>query len=205
MRMILSFISALVALAAADSTTVISYLAPANTANVNLGAYTSTAARVIGIDKYATTYELGCAKGAKKCALPHPLTMVQGPNTFAHWGTISITTEGATGIETYTETCTLTHSTESIVCSLSIDLTVSDKKYTISTSASESDLTLSADEITYRTVTVTDGLYAYTAAATASASAVKITATATGGAVTRPMATAAPLGAAAAVAIVAML
>ncbi|KAJ5901631.1 hypothetical protein N7495_002159 [Penicillium taxi] len=58
MRVISLFTTLFVALAtAADSTTVISYFAASFENYSRLGAYTSTIARVIGIDKYATTYE----------------------------------------------------------------------------------------------------------------------------------------------------
>ncbi|KAJ5504362.1 hypothetical protein N7463_007236 [Penicillium fimorum] len=63
MRMIWFLASTITALAAAaePSTTTISYLAYSNYTDADIGGFTNTAGRVIGIDKYATspstTYE----------------------------------------------------------------------------------------------------------------------------------------------------
>ena len=87
MRLILFFeaIFMFVALAIANSPTVISYLAFSASNYDKLGAYSSTVSWVIGIDKYATTYEIGCMKSAAECGYPHSISMIQGPNTWAYW------------------------------------------------------------------------------------------------------------------------
>jgi hypothetical protein len=206
MRMNLFLASALAALATAaePSTTTVSYFGiEADLPYVNIGSYTSTAARVAGIDKYATTYEIACMKGADKCAIHHPLTLVQGPTTFSFSGQVTITTAGGTGVATNVMACSFTHSSESVSCSWSAAVTASVEGYTTSISASESSTSIEPSSVSYSALTVTDGIYAFTADATASASAVQITATGAAAAA-KPLITAAPLGAAAAAAFAAM-
>jgi hypothetical protein len=207
MRVTLFFASALAALASAaePSTTTISYFGLENDLSyVNVGDYTSTAARVIGIDKYATTYEIGCMKGADKCAIHQPLTMVQGSTTYSFSGQVTVTTGGATGVATNVMECSFTHSSESASCSWSAAITGSAKGYTYSTSGSDSSTSIEPSSVHYSTLTVTDGIYAFTADATASASAVTVTATGAAGPA-KPLITAAPFGAAAAAAFAALL
>ncbi|KAJ5294740.1 hypothetical protein PENANT_c014G01699 [Penicillium antarcticum] len=206
MRMNLFLTSALAALASAadPSTTTVSYFAiDAGLDYASLGDYTSTAARVVGIDKYATTYEIACMRGADKCAIHHPLTMVQGPETFSFSGQVTVTTAGGTGVATNVMDCSFTHTSESVSCSWSIAITASAQGYTTSTSASDSSTSVEPSSVQYSALTVTDGIYAFTANATASASAVAITATGAAGPA-KPLITAAPLGAAAAAAFAAM-
>ncbi|KAJ5748248.1 uncharacterized protein N7511_009944 [Penicillium nucicola] len=207
MRMNLFLASALAALASAadPSTTTISYFAIENGLDyASVGDYSSTAARVIGIDKYATTYEVACMKDADKCAIHHPLTMIQGPETFSFSGEVTVTTGGGTGIVTNVMECSFTHTSESVSCSYSAAVTASADGYTYSTSVSETSTSVEPSSVHYSQLTITDGLYAFTAEATASASAVTVTAT---GAAhpAKPLITAAPLGAAAAAAFAAML
>ncbi|KAJ5996712.1 hypothetical protein N7522_008372 [Penicillium canescens] len=206
MRMNLFLASALAALATAaePSTTTVSYFGvEADLPYVNLGSYTSTAARVAGIDKYATTYEIACMKDADKCAIHHPLTLVQGPTTFSFSGEVTVTTAGGTGVATNVMACSFTHSSESVSCSWSAAITASVQGYTTSISASDSSTSIEPTSVSYSALTVTDGIYAFTADATASASAVQITATGAAAAA-KPLITAAPLGAAAAAAFAAM-
>ncbi|KAJ6082095.1 hypothetical protein N7499_006969 [Penicillium canescens] len=206
MRMNLFLASALAALATAaePSTTTVSYFGvEADLPYVNLGSYTSTAARVAGIDKYATTYEIACMKDADKCAIHHPLTLVQGPTTFSFSGEVTVTTAGGTGVATNIMACSFTHSSESVSCSWSAAITASVQGYTTSISASDSSTSIEPTSVSYSDLTVTDGIYAFTADATASASAVQITATGAAAAA-KPLITAAPLGAAAAAAFAAM-
>ncbi|CAG8890938.1 unnamed protein product [Penicillium egyptiacum] len=196
-------LSALVALAAADEpgTTTISYFGD-NDSGVNIGAYSSTAARVVGIDKYATTYEIACMEGAAKCALNHPATMIQGDTTFSISLEVTVVTGGGTGKATAVESCSFTRVSESAVCTWSLAYTGIKDDLTVSESSSSTQ-TIPSHSVTYHPLTITDGVYAFKANATASTSPVKITPTAsTGGAAAaaKPLITAAPLGAAAAVA-----
>ncbi|CAI7613632.1 unnamed protein product [Penicillium viridicatum] len=194
-------LSALAALTAAaePSTTTISYFAIDNdSGGADLGAYSSTAGRVVGIDKYATTYEIACLPGASKCALQHPATLIQGDATYSVSIEAILVTSGNTAHATAVESCSFTRVSESAVCSWSLAYT---------------GISIPSSLITYKPLTITNGVYALTADATASTSPVKITPTAstssvsTGGvaAAAKPLITAAPLGAAAAVAFAAML
>ncbi|CAG7935072.1 unnamed protein product [Penicillium nalgiovense] len=196
-------VSTLAALAAANEpgTTTISFFGD-NDSGVNIGAYSSTAARVVGIDKYATTYEIGCMEGADKCALNHPATMIQGDTTFSISMQVTVVTSGATGHATAVESCSFTRLSESAMCTWSLDYTaiVDGRSVSESTSSTQS---IPSYSVTYHPLTITDGAYAFKANATASTSPVKITPTAsTGGAVAaaKPLITAAPIGAAAALA-----
>jgi hypothetical protein len=217
--------SAFAALAAAESgTSTISYFglnADINTYGARPGAYTSTAASLVGSDSTATTYEIACMKGASKCALPHPMTLIQGPATYSMSGEISIETMGATGIITDVEECSFTHMSESVSCSWSVDFTVSSGDITVSTSNIDSSTSIAPDSVSWRTIDVTAGLDAATSttsgsttgattgaasteASTAGATSTGATSTGAAGAHARPLITAAPMGAAVA-AIVAML
>ncbi|CAG8073244.1 unnamed protein product [Penicillium olsonii] len=171
MRPILFATSVLAALAAADSTTTISYFgldANFNTYGAKPGAYTSTAASVVGSDSTATTYAIACLKGAEKCALPHPVTLVQGSATYSLSGEYSIETMGATGIITDVEACTFTHSTESASCSWSVDFTISSGDMTISTSNTDSK-SVEPKSISWRNLEVTAGVGALTSTTSGSA------------------------------------
>ncbi|CAP99304.1 hypothetical protein E8E15_010215 [Penicillium rubens] len=206
MRLSGFLVSTLAALAAANEpdTTTISFFGD-DDSGVNIGAYSSTAGRVVGIDKYATTYEIGCMEGADKCALNHPATMVQGDTTFSISMQVTVTTGGATGHLTAVESCSFTRLSESAVCTWSLDYTAMQDDLTVSESTSGTQ-SVPSNLVTYHPLTVTDGIYAFKANATASTSPVKITPTAstasTGGAVAamKPLITAAPVGAAAALA-----
>jgi hypothetical protein len=203
--------STLTALAAAadPATTTISYFGIGQEGGANIAAYTSTAARVVGIDKYATTYEITCQKGAKECALVAPATIIQGENTFSVSLAAVISTGGATAHATAIESCTFKHFSESASCSWTLDYKASADGITESTLTSGTT-SIPSQAVTYMPLGVTDGLYAFTADATASASAVTITPTITptsseaGAGVARPLITAAPFGAAVA-ALAAML
>ncbi|KGO76885.1 hypothetical protein PITC_005120 [Penicillium italicum] len=202
-------LSALAALAVADepSKTTISYFAVDNESGANFGAYSSTAARVVGIDKYATTYEIACLSGAAKCALNHPATLIQGDATYSVSLEATVVDSASTAQATVVESCTFTNVSESAVCSWSLAYTGIQDGVTISESASSTQ-SIAASLISYKPLVVTGGIHAFEADATASTSPVKITPTAsTGGvaAAAKPLMTAAPLGAAAAVAFAAML
>ncbi|CAI7676661.1 unnamed protein product [Penicillium palitans] len=181
-------LSALAALAAAaePSTTTISYFAIDNdSGGADLGAYSSTAGRVVGIDKYATTYEIACLSGASKCALKNPATLIQGDATYSVSLEAIMVTNGTTAHATAVESCSFTHVSESAVCSWSL-------------------------AYTGIPLTITNGVSYLTADATTSTSPVKSTTTpsstaSTGGvaAAAKPLITTAPLGAAAAAAAVA--
>ncbi|KAF7525805.1 hypothetical protein PCG10_004555 [Penicillium crustosum] len=217
MRSSWSLLSALAALAAAadPSTTTISYFAIDNdSGGADLGAYSSTAGRVVGIDKYATTYEIACLPSASKCALKNPATLIQGDATYSVSLEAILVTSGTTAHATAVESCSFTRVSESAVCSWSLAYTGIVGSTTVSDSASSTQ-SIPSSLITYKPLTITNGVYALTADATASTSPVKITTTpastastaSTGGAAAaaKPLITAAPLGAAAAVAFAAML
>lgn len=208
-------LSALVALAAAaePSTTTISYFAIDNdSGGADLGAYSSTAGRVIGIDKYATTYEIACLSGASKCALKNPATLIQGDATYSVSLEAIMVTNGTTAHATAVESCSFTRVSESAVCSWSLAYTGIVGTATTSASASSTQ-SIPSSLITYKPLTITNGVSYLTADATTSTSPVKSTTTpsstaSTGGvaAAAKPLITAAPLGAAAAaVAFAAML
>jgi hypothetical protein len=220
MRPTLILTSALAALAAADSsTTTVSYFgldANINTYGADPGAYTSTAASLVGSDSTATTYEIGCLKGAAQCALPHPITLIQGSATYSMSGEYSIETMGATGIITDIEECTFTHTSEAVSCSWSVAFTVSSGDLTLSTSNSDSSTSIAPESISWRTLDVTAGAEAATSttsdsatgastgAASTEASNTGATSTGAAAAHARPLITAAPMGAAAVAAIVAL-
>ncbi|EKV09376.1 TonB box, conserved site [Penicillium digitatum] len=202
-------LSTLAALAVADepSKTTISYFAIDNGSGANIGAYSSTAARLVGIDKYATTYEIACLSGAAKCALHHPATLIQGDTTYSVSFEATLVTSGVTAHATAAESCSFTHVSESAVCSWSIAYTGMEDDVTVSDSTSSTQ-SIPASLVSYKPLAITDGVYALKADATASTTPVKITPTSsTGGvaAAAKPLITAAPLGVAAAVAFVAML
>ncbi|KAJ5502381.1 hypothetical protein N7463_005255 [Penicillium fimorum] len=225
-------VSALTALAAADEagTTVINYFGVADPVNgISLGGYTSTAARVVAVGKYATTYEIACLEDASECALHHPATIVQGPTTYSASIEATVSTGGAEAVATGIEQCSFTRVSESVVCTWSVAFTVSQGDITISDSSSSTQSIL-ASSVSYHALTVTDGVYALTGDATASASGVKATPTASSGAAAgdatasasgvkvtptassgaaagaaKPLITAAPLGAAALAAFAAMI
>lgn len=201
-------LSALAALSAAaePGTTTISYFAIDNDSGADLGAYSSTAGRVVGIDKYATTYEIACLPGASKCALHHPATLIQGDATYSVSLEAIMVTSGLTAYATAVESCSFTRVSESAVCTWSLAYTGIQGTTTISDSASSTQ-SIPSSLITYKPLTITNGVYSLTAGATTSTSPVNITPTAsTGGvaAAAKPLITAAPLGAAA-VAFAAML
>lgn len=195
MRWNIFIASALATLAAADSNnTTVKYFgldSDINTYGADPGAYTSTAAHVVGSDSTATTYEIGCLKGADKCALPHPATLIQGSATYSLSGEYHIETMGATGIITDIEECTFTHSSESVSCSWSVAFTVSSGAVTVSTSDSSSSSSIAPESVSWRTLDVTASP---TAGATSTGAAAHM----------KPLITAAPMGAAVA-AIVAMI
>ncbi|KAJ5963746.1 uncharacterized protein N7479_003622 [Penicillium vulpinum] len=224
MRSTYFLVSALAALAAAaePGTTTISFFGVDQNSNgIDINAYTSTAARVVAIGKYATTYEVACMKGASECALKHPATIVQGPTTYSASIEATVISSGATAIATGVEGCSFTRVSESAVCTWSLAFTAVYEDITTSSSATSTQ-SIPEYSISYHILTVTDGAYALTADATGSASPVKVTRTASaastastasttstastgaaaGGA--KPLITAAPLGVAAVAAFAAM-
>ncbi|KAJ5143863.1 uncharacterized protein N7515_002650 [Penicillium bovifimosum] len=211
MRASLIFASTLTALAAAadPATTTISYFGIGQEGGANIAAYTSTAARVVGIDKYATTYEITCQTDAEKCALPAPATIIQGENTFSVSLAVAVTSGGAVARVTAMESCSFKHFSESASCSWTMAYTGS-YDGTTETTHSSGTTSFRESEVTYLPLAVTDGVYAFTADATASTAPVTITPTMTpassegGAGVARPLITAAPIGAAVA-ALAAML
>ena len=208
--------STLAAFVAADaSTTTVSVFGIEYDYGYGVGpdAYTSTAARVVAIDKYATTYEIACLSGAPQsaCAINSktPMTLIQGPTTYSYSGEATISTDGAVGVATGIVDCSFTQTSQSVSCSWSFAVTASSSDFTFSTSTSDPSMTIDPDMVSYYALEVTAGLDAFTAGATASASPVKVTSTSTSkagaNAFAKPMITAAPLGAAAVAALAAML
>ncbi|KAJ5375049.1 hypothetical protein N7517_007055 [Penicillium concentricum] len=196
-----STLSVLVA-AAEPSTRTISYFAYRNHTDADIGDFTSLAGRIIAIDKYATTYEVACMKSGTGCPLHTPATIVQGDATYSVSFHASTVNGSATSHMTAVQTCIFTHSSESAVCSSSYQIASVGGGFTRAQLFS-STASIALQSIGYKTMQVTDGIYAFTADATASATAVGVLSTGVAAAAVKPLITTAPLAAAAAAALAA--
>lgn len=173
------------------------------------------AARLVGIDESATTYEIGCATSSCGIASDNPITLIQGPETLSVGLAVETTTKGITASVEAHRDCKFTHSSESVSCTVDLTISASGQGQSISTETSTSESSVHASDITFAPLTVTDGVYAFTSNATASSTPVSVSATAatavstsaTGAAAPAhgPMVTVAPMGAAAMAAIAALL
>ncbi|PLB45188.1 hypothetical protein P170DRAFT_440325 [Aspergillus steynii IBT 23096] len=200
MRTSLLLTAALAGLAIAEDTTTVGYFA-ADWTSIEIPRYESTAASVAGINAVATTYAVGCLKDAPTslCHIDKPWTLIQGSETYSLTG---VYTAGQTGKEkdngvtvTRDIQCSFTSFSESAGCSFSYQATgkISGASYSTGTSSSS---TFATDQVGYYKMPVTAGLSSFTAPqATETPDAARAVGPA------RALITAAPLAAAAAVAI----
>lgn len=200
MKMLLSLL--LAALAAADSTTTVGHFGADNMAtSVRIPFHTSTAASVAGINAIATTYRVDCMKDAPKsvCQIATPWTIIEGPGTHSLTGAYTASSDGHYKSVTAVRDidCTFTSSSISASCSFSYMATGTADGYAFSTSASGSTSKIPSDSVTYYALPVTAGISSFTAP-----QATRTPDAAAGPA--KPLITACPLGAAAAVAAGAM-
>lgn len=173
MRTSIFLAAALAALAKADdaSSTIIGYFSPPWDAGLpEYRAGSSTAASIAGINADATTYHVGCAKGAPKtdCHFPTSWTIVQGPETVSVTGKYIASSSGKSTSYDFTVTqsyeCSLKSSTESASCTMSegIKGTFNGGKYDV-TSTSSATYTTAPITKSYYKLTVTGGLSSLTA------------------------------------------
>jgi hypothetical protein len=192
--------TALAALVTADESTRINYFGGGMqwAHSLSLHPWTSTAASVAGINAVATTYEIGCLSDAPKsdCEIATPWTMIQGPSTYSLTGVYTASGSGSVNAVTGTHNfdCTFAKATQSPSCSFSVKVTGTTAGVSYSTSTSTSTKNLPTESYTSYGIDVTAGTASFTAS--------QATQTPNAGAA---MATAAPMGAAAVVVIVAML
>ncbi|KAJ5727572.1 hypothetical protein N7493_005392 [Penicillium malachiteum] len=192
--------------AAKASSTTISYLGVSITGSyaADFAQFTSLAADVYAIDKTATTYDIRCEDGApiSVCAIDSktPWRMIQGPETYSISIKDSISTEGVSADVTANVACSFTHTSESVSCSQYVSFTISASEYSTAWSTNAPSYTIDADQVSYVDLKVTGGLQAFSADATATS---PVTVSSSDAA--QPIATAAPLMAAAAAAIAALL
>ncbi|KAJ5806873.1 hypothetical protein N7474_010465 [Penicillium riverlandense] len=190
-------VPALAALAAAQSTTVINVF-EAKIENPYYSARyptsTSVAGSVVGINAEETTYKIACMKGAPKsdCGIDEPYTIIAGPTTFSTSLTSVFSGYGVTATVSENIACSFTHTTESAKCIVTIGVTSGDV-----TTARSSTKTIPASDVTYMPLTVTGGLSLFN-----SPQATEAPDAAAGP--HRALITAAPLGAAAALAVAAL-
>ncbi|CAL5870820.1 uncharacterized protein PFLUO_LOCUS5061 [Penicillium psychrofluorescens] len=189
------------ALAAADGTTIVPEFAAEWGADVTIMSYASTAASVVGINALYTTYQIKCLDDAPKaeCHIDTPWTLIEGPGTYSLTGVYTGWSSGTVDIVTATRLldCTFTSSSLSASCSASYKATGTIGGMSYSTSTSLSTSPIPTESITYYAMLVTAGAKAFT----------EPQATQTPGAAfaaAKPLITAAPLGAVAAVAIAAL-
>lgn len=184
------------AAAASSSTTTVPYFFPEFP--VTIPYYASTAASVAGINALATTYEIKCLKDAPKsdCDIAHPWTLIQGPATFSFTGVYTAINNALTA--TRDLKCTYTSTSLSASCSISYEATGSTSGASYSTGTVFSTSPVPTDSISYYGMLVTAGIESFTAPqATQTPGAA--------GAPPKPLITAVPLGAAAAVAVAALI
>lgn len=173
MRTSIFLAAALAALAKADdaSSTIIGYFSPPWSADLlQYGGWTSTAASVAGINAEATTYHVGCVKGAPKtdCNYPTSWTIIQGAETVSVTGKyIASTSDKSTSYDltvTQSYECSLKSSTESASCTMSAGIsgTYNGGKYDVTTTSSATYTTAPISNSYYK-LTVTGGLSSFTA------------------------------------------
>lgn len=193
--------STLAALVAADSsTTTKGFVYPAW--HITIPQYDSTAASVAGINALATTYEIKCLDGANSldCNIKTPWTLIQGPATASFTGVYTADATGKNGITVTREwNCALKSYTESASCTMSYKASGTLEGTGYSTSTSSSNKNMPTNQLTSGGIVVTGGIASFTAS--------QATQTPSGAAAApaRAMITAAPFGAAAAIAIAGML
>ncbi|KAJ5329394.1 hypothetical protein N7541_000440 [Penicillium brevicompactum] len=164
--------------------------------------YQSTAASVAGITSHLTTYEISCLTNAPKsvCNIETPWTLIQGSTTFSFTGKYTASTTASVGTVTVDREfdCSFTSTSRSASCSFEYHITGSHNGASYSTSTSSSTSSLPTESMKYSSLLITGGIAKITSAqSTSTTGAANPTA--------KAMITGAPMGAAAAVAIAAML
>ncbi|EAU34250.1 predicted protein [Aspergillus terreus NIH2624] len=200
--LLVGVLSAATAVSADDAkTTTIGYFG-ADVFTVEIPRYDSTAASVAGINALATTYHIKCLDGAPKsdCQIATPWTMIQGESTFSLTG---VYTYGTTATAAVTATrdinCAFSSYSVSASCSFSFAATGSWDATAYSTSTSSSTKNIPTESVTFYELEVTGGVDSFTAPA-----ATKTPDAAAALPAAQPLITAAPIGAAAALAVAAM-
>lgn len=200
---------ALVAMASAQSTTVVSifgYIIKELAGTTTSTTFTSFGGSVAGVNHLYTTYIVDCMSNVptSQCGLEAPYTLIAGPTT------LSYSTRGLADLVSATVTitqdvkCSFTHKTESAVC---IQTTAASFEG-LSTTATAT-VSVPTGDVTYWPLTVTAGLSklksleaSVTPNASASSQRPQVTQSSDAAAVLhQPLATAAPLGVAAALAV----
>lgn len=188
---------ALAALASAQSTTVISiFEAFVNDSpySVSASMYTGLGASVAGINADYTTYVVDCMSNApmSECSIDTPYTIIAGPTTLSYSKPLPIDLGGTTVTVTQDVQCSFTHKTESAVCTNSEYVSYDGQSTSTVTTKS-----VPTNDVFYKPITVTAGLSKFN-----SPQATEAPNAAAGS--HRPLVTAAPLGAAAALAAAAL-
>lgn len=201
MKASLLLLAALAGVAIADDTTTVGYFG-ADWTSITIPKYKSTAASVAGINAVETTYAVSCLKDAPKsdCHIDEPWTLIQGSETYSFTGVYTAWETGKDDKDkgvtvTRDIQCSFTSYSESAGCSISYQATgkVDGTSYSTGTSSSS---TFKTDQVDYYQMPVTGGLSSFTAPqATETPDAARAVGPA------RALITAAPLAAAAAVAI----
>ncbi|KAJ5832503.1 hypothetical protein N7474_000814 [Penicillium riverlandense] len=189
------------ALVAADGVTIVPEFAAEWATDLTIMGYASTAASVAGINALYTTYHINCLDDAPKtdCQIDTPWTLIEGPGTYSVTGVYTGWSSGDGNAVTATRLidCTFTSSSLSASCSANYKATGTIEGLSYSTSTAVSTSSIPTDSITYLAMYITAGAKSFT----------EPQATQTPGAAfaaAKPLITAAPLGAAAAVAIAAL-
>ncbi|KAJ5692203.1 hypothetical protein N7462_001626 [Penicillium macrosclerotiorum] len=196
MRFSVFFASALAALVAADSsTTTVGLVIPGW--DFTVPYYTSTAGSVSAVDALATTYLISCLKDAPTtlCDIKDPWTLIQGPATVSYTGVYTGWISGSDGVTATEEwNCKLKSYTLSASCEVSYKATGTSYGSSYSTSFTASSSNLPTKSLSIGGMLITGGLSSLTQpAATKTPDAAP--------AALKPLITAAPLGAAAVIAI----
>jgi hypothetical protein len=170
--------------------------------SITIPRYESTAASVAGINALATTYQIKCLPGANtlSCNIKDPWTIIQGPATASFTGVYTASSTGKNAVTITREwKCNLKSYTESASCSMSFKASGTVDGRGISTSTSSSNKNLPRKQLATAGILVTGGISSFTAP--------QATQTPSGAAAApaKAIVTAAPLGAAAVIAIAGML
>ncbi|CAG7921891.1 unnamed protein product [Penicillium olsonii] len=164
--------------------------------------YESTAASVAGITSHLTTYEISCLTDAPKrlCNIETPWTLIQGSTTFSFTGKYLATTSHKVGTVTVDREfeCSFTSTSKSASCAFEYEITGSNSGTSYSTATSTSTSSVPTDSITYYPLKITAGISKLNSAKTTST-------TGAANPTAKAIITAAPMGAAAAAAIAALV
>ncbi|KAJ5736392.1 uncharacterized protein N7483_001517 [Penicillium malachiteum] len=186
--------------ASSQSTTVVSIFEAYENdsgADISVSWYTSLGASIAGINADYTTYAVDCMSDAalSDCSINAPYTMIAGPTTLSYYKALPVDMEAYDATVTVTQdvACSFTHSTESAVCTETEWVSYAGESTSTTTTKS-----YATNDIFYIPITVTAGLDKLNSPQATETSSSSNAA----GAPHRPLATAAPLGAAAILAVV---